>query len=401
MIASFGAIPVVARHCGSQQWAGLAIGLSVGACAAIFVNYGWSLTGPSAVAQSDWDERRRLYADSLAVRSLVFALVAPPAILLATFLAPAAGRSLSAIAAAGSTFNGMSIAWYCIGMGEPAAIAIFELFPRILAAVVAAGCIGLGGPVELFPATQFVAVAAGVGTHAGMTLRRESAHPRGHLPKRLGSLLVRGFPAMVVEGAAGLYASAAAAIVSTQAAPASVSSYSSGDRLYRIGLSGLSAVSNANQSWIAETTGATRGRRALRSMVALSLAGAMGMITLAWIGTPASHLIFGPHFIKPSTSLAFGICFFAVAVNTGQARFVLAPSGRTRELMIGTFAGAATGVPAIALGAGMAGAAGAAFGLAVSQVVVCATLAYPTARVLKSLYRENADQELVGTEARD
>jgi O-antigen/teichoic acid export membrane protein len=369
-IAPFLVLPVAARLSSEQEWAAIALGQSVGGLLAIFVSLGWNLTGPSLVALTHPDDRADLYIESLLSRGFALVVGVPVASVVSSLLAPADQAPLAVATSLAMLSAGIGIEWYCVGVGSWLDMAKFDLFPRFVSSAIAVAVLLATGEVIFYP----VLVGAGslVGVAAFTVRQFDDVEVRQHLAlARLLVALRRSGPAFLTEVAGATYSTGSVALVSASTNFSEVAMYSSGDRLYRLSLQSIVALSRALQGWVVTATGVNRNRVA----VALGAYGALGLLggaTLGIVGPWASRLLFGERLgVDTATALAFGIAFMAIACNTALGRLLLVPSGNVRAVMASTFVGAAVGVPTVVAGSHVWGASGGAGGLAFSQAVVC------------------------------
>ncbi|GAA4753760.1 hypothetical protein GCM10025783_28340 [Amnibacterium soli] len=367
-LTPFLVLPVISRVGGPTGWAAIGVGQSLGSFAAVFAIGGWSLYGPARVASGRAEDQRAVYRTSVAGRALLYLAAVPLLYLVSVLIVPAPEVMLAFGTAAAFALAGLSPAWYAIGVGRPGLIAKYELGPKSVSALVAAGLVALTGGVWIYP----VLVAAGtVGGIVAMQ-RFEVRSPIGfrsvvHAARGLWSDRSAAFAVL----AGGVYSTIPVAVVGALAPVADVARYSSGDRLYRIGLLAIVALSNALQGWVAERGGSVvrRGARSLQAHTALGLAGGAALAGL----TPAvSTVLFGAQLAATwPTAIGYGVAFCAVSINTSIGGHILVPHGRARMVLASTIAGAVTGLLAMGALIPRVGAPGGAIGLAIGEVVVC------------------------------
>ncbi|MBM0126854.1 hypothetical protein [Pimelobacter simplex] len=359
-------LAVLARHVAAAEWAAVALGQSVGLLAALVVSCGWTLVGPSAVAVATAAERRGLYESALRSRTAVLAASLPLAVATGWLILPAGGRGLGLAVLAAMMLTGLSPRWFLVGTGDAGQLLRFEGGPIVVANLAAALALVLGAPVIVYPTA--LAVAA-VGAVAAFTARVRRQLPSG-ATERPGDRRTR-VAATATEVVGGVYSTANVALVATQVTVAAVAGYASGWRLYQWGMVVLVGVCQALQGWVAVEPSA-RPRRFRIALAAHAALGLLGLLAFAVVGGPLTELLFGSDLRVPEdVSIALGLAFFFLSLNTSLGRHVLATSRRVRELLVSTVLGAAVGVPAVLLLSAAHGAAGGAVGLAGAEAVVC------------------------------
>lgn len=377
-------LPVISRAATTAEWSALAVGQSIGLVASLVVGYGWPVLGPPRAAQAGASERRELYADSLVSRLLVLSVVGPVVSVLAWFSSPGEGSAqvLCALTALGQAAVGLSISWYCIGVGAPAKIARYEVLPRALGAVAAAGLVLLTQWLWLYPLALLLSVVGGVSVFSRVTLR--GFHRRRHGTSALRSMLRRQTPPTLIEVSAGSYTMGGGFLASLVTEPRQIAEFGSADRLNQISLQAIVAVGNALSPWVAESHGSQFVRRARLALAAHTTLGVIGLVGIAALGPWVSALLFGERLaVGRATATAFGAYFLFVSLQTVLARHILVSRGRVRVVLMATLLGAGLGVPAVIFGARAFGAAGAATGLALGELAICLVLVGPAVLTLR------------------
>ncbi|WP_210480599.1 lipopolysaccharide biosynthesis protein [Naasia sp. SYSU D00948] len=386
-LAPFVLLPLVARTGGVDGWTAVSIGQSVGMTAGVVVSYGWTLSGPSRLARAAFEDRPALYADSVLSRLLLLIVVSPIAAWVSGALTAREDGLAMAVAVA-FTLGGLSPAWYSIGLGRPSYIARYEVLPRTIAVAALLVLIPLTGELLLYPLLLALATVGGVIAYS---------HRIGRLSRRL--LRRNAFAALRSDWvsastvvAASAYSSTSVALLGVTSPASAVAGYSSGEKIYRLGLLAVQALSNSLQAWVAEQRPQGLTRRMLYALAAHVALGASGLAGLALVGPPVAALLFGPDLApEPATMVYLGLAYLAVAANTATGRLILVPLGLTRHVLLSTLAGAATGVVAILSLSAMFGESGAAAGLAVGEAAV--VLVQAGAILLRVRTRRTGEQE--------
>lgn len=369
LIAPFILLPLIARIGGAEGWASVAIGQSVGAFAAICISFGWGLTGPSDVAAAPDSDRARIYAVSFAARVVLFVLIAPAACFLTWVLVPEGYKAEGVAMTATLALGGLSPAWYCVGIGRPSLIAIFEVVPRLCATGLAAFLLVSTHSIFLYPTVM------AAGTLVGLLVfnSRQLSPSSGRFPIREGiRTLGRQRHAAAAGLISGAYSSTPVSIVGAFAETQAVAAFASGEKLYRLGLYAVMALGNTFQGWVAESRGNSTVRRMKLAVTSHAALGLIGMASLGFLGPVTSGLLFGSEVQATGVVCwGYGLAFFAVSLTTALGKHVLVPLGQTKIVLQSTVLGASIGVPALAILAAAPGGGGGSWGLAIGELCVC------------------------------
>lgn len=367
LITPFLFLPLLARIAGADSWLAIAVGQSAGAFAALVISLGYNTVGPTLVARAAPADRAEVLRESLPVRLALAAPAAAIAMVVAVLVAPAGHGLEAALMALALALSGLSAAWFMVGLGRASLIVGYELAPRIVATLAAAGLLVATGVVLWYPVLLIAAALVGTSAYLVRTLGLSKLRPR----RGDASRMVRAnASAMAIELAGGAYNSLAVTFVGAAANVGQAAAYVSGDKFYRMSQYAASALGNAAQGWVVDDGGtrfAARARRAVLAHVALGLLAFAAFATLApWL----TGVLFGSEVaIDQWTALGFGVASFGIATGTALGRVVLVGLGARRDFLVCVLLGAAVGVPAILVLAGLHGAAGGAWGLAIGEMV--------------------------------
>ncbi|CAD5993140.1 polysaccharide biosynthesis protein [Agreia sp. COWG] len=376
-------LPIVAGIVGGDGVSSVISGQSIGTFAATALMWGWNVDGPVAIARAtNPSDRAIVYLRSVRTRIVLLVLVLPLVSVVAAAVAVPAFRVEAVSMALATALVGMSPAWFCIGLGQPKLLALYDTIPRFVATLLS---------VPLLLATQqvwsYTVVLAGATLVSLILFHRRFSAGGVWLPTPLRGALrdlrAQGHTAGI-SMAGSAYASTPAPIATATTSPAASGSLSTADTLYRFGLFTVIALGNAFQSWTIEPGIANRRQRhavALWSHVGLGLA---GLVILLAAGPWVSELLFaGQARASVEVCLYYGIAFFFLSVGTPLMRNVLIPAGRQPLVLRWTLASAVLGIAAM-LVAGLSGHAPLiALGMALSEAVLCAGLAVPAFRELR------------------
>ena len=389
LITPFLFLPILARVAGADAWVAIAVSQSIGAFVALFISLGYNTVGPALVALAPANERPKLLATSIRVRSIILVPGAIVAAVLAALIAPESNRLEAAIMAIAISLSGMSSSWFMIGLGRASLIALYEIVPRIVATLAAVPFLLVLGQVIWYPALLLVASVVSVAAYSLRTVGLRTLVDRRS--GEFGRVWQHNRAAATTELASGAYNSLAVTFVSLVAPASQTARYVSADKLYKIGQYSVSALGNALQGWVVEDARRHFARRVRRSLLlhfALGLAGLVGFIALGpWL----SAVLFGDVVsIDLATAVGFGFSTLFISLGTSLGRITLVGLGARREYMISVLLAAAIGIPAVLVLASQFGAAGGAWGLAIGEFVSVTAQSIFVASKWKAAAREVA-----------
>jgi O-antigen/teichoic acid export membrane protein len=369
LVGQLSLIPVIASVGGAQGWAAVALGQALGGGAATIMQYGWGFTGPTRLAPLPQHDRGRLLWVSILSRLIVAAVLLPLTAAVAAALAPQGHRLLAGLTSVALAMMGMSALWFFVGTGRPGQAARYETLPRLLTLLLAALVVlvtqdAIWYPV-LFLAGQLVATTWLVSRLGVVSLgRRTWAEAFGALRSHRTAAATDVLFAIGQAVPTGILAAVA---------PGALATFAAGDRVQRLGQSGVQPLFNAFQGWVCEATGngaAARMRLAVATTGACGLAGATGFA----VGLPlVDHLLFaGEVTVGYGVSVFFGLSLALYALTSSINFTVLAPAGLTGDIFRSTAVGGLVVVLAISTLPHHFGAAGGAASVAAAQAAALA-----------------------------
>ncbi len=368
LITPFLFLPILARVAGADAWVAIAVSQSIGAFVALFISLGYNTVGPALVALAPANERPKLLATSIRVRSMILVPGAIVAAVLAALIAPESNRLEAAIMAIAIALSGMSSSWFMIGLGRASLIALYEIVPRIVATLAAVPFLIVLGQVIWYPALLLVASVVSVAAYSLRTVGLRTLVDRRS--GEFGRVWQHNRAAATTELASGAYNSLAVTFVSLVAPAAQTARYVSGDKLYRIGQYSVSALGNSLQGWVVEDARRHFTRRARRSFLLHFALGFAGLVMFVTLGPWLSAMLFGDVVaIDLATAAGFGFATLFIALGTTLGRITLVGLSARREFMTSVLLAAAIGIPAVLVLASQFGAAGGAWGLAIGEFV--------------------------------
>lgn len=376
-------LPLLARVLTPNEWTSLLAGQAIGAFASTVIMFGWGQSGQARIALSRTStEPKQIYAESLRSRALVFSVVAPAASLLTWIIADRESALLATSMCLASTTFGFSMAWYGIGSGRAALVALYDAVPKLLAAGAAVGLVLLTGNPATYPLMVAVMNVGAIIVFNRRTFGEYVPRPRAG-SRATGSADWRLAISSVLGSS---YASAPlpiAAAIGGAAAPGVASM----DRLYRYGVLALTAFSSATHAWTLsdDSVESRRQKVTLTLHVVVGLCGALG---IAILGRPVAILLFGED-LSPSLAAvaAYGAAFAFVATNSTLVQNVLIPHKRSGLVVIATVVSATVGLPLMAIFGVMFGADAVPVALALSELLCLAILVGPALLTISRLNR--------------
>lgn len=367
LLAPFIFLPVLARLAGDESWVAIALGQSVGGFAALVASLGYATLAPPRVAVASEQERRRILATSIHTRTPVWLVIAVIAVVVSIAITPDLARTEAALMAVAMSLAALAPTWFWIGVGKVKPILWLEVAPRMLASIGATGILLAGGPVIWYPVLLLLAmlVAPVVVTWrvAGAEVLRVS---RPEI-KTIAKLHPSG---LIAEAAGGAYSALAVTIVTAVTPLGQAARYVSGDKAFRIGQYSVSALGNALQGWVVQ---AQPGRLAVRLKTAVGLhaaLGSIGMVAFGALGPWLTRVLFGDSVaISSGIAWGFGVAFLGISLGTACGRVGLVALGAPKVFMACVVGASALGVAGLVVGGLNWGAAGAAWGMGVTELL--------------------------------
>lgn len=365
-------VPLLVRSLGADGWASIAIGMSVGAAGSIIVSWGWGLVGPAEVAKATVHEASEIYSVSFAMRAFLSLPVGGVVFAIAQALDQSPHGVSAGLMAIATAIGGLSPAWYFVGVGRAAGVALWDTAPRLLSAALSIPILILL-PDGTWYAVLNLIVCGGTWVAAGLALGR---------PGRLKSFAeyrtrvadaLRDQWSITLSGIiSGGYTSLTVAIVGGVNFSA-VASFAAADRFRAMAKQGEMSVANGLQAWVGSANPSQQSGRMMRSVTLMATAGFIAGGIFA-IGMPlAAPLLLGSAVhVDPLTCAFMGLALFMTGISISASLHVLAPLRRRHTISIATTIGAVVGVPVVAFGGAWFGSAGASAGLALAEMVVVA-----------------------------
>lgn len=375
-------VPVIVRLVGVEGWVGLSLGYAIGAAAAIAINYGWPITGPSRLAAATEAEAAAAFYESLIMRATVALPVLAIAVLASSILTPAGHRGLAVAMTVAMASSGMASNWYYIGRGQPNGILHYEAVPKLVATLVTIPLVHFTHIAVLYPVLLLCGTLGGVYVSARRILagHKGTTHLAPGLKSRFASYGLVAASGIVGAGYTSL------ALPITQIAGTSlvqVANLAGSLRLRSMTQAGIAAGTSALQGWVSEQDQVLTRRRRMRvALLTNAGLGALAGLLLFLAGPLISTFLFGDAVEMSYTLSALtGLACVPYALSASLSFHILAPLGRTRSVASSRVLATAIGVPLIFVMTRQSGANGAAGAILISESVVVVLQALTVYRV--------------------
>lgn len=364
------AVPVIIAGAGAQLWGVQAAVQTAATLFGVFVSFGWGTTGAAEIAALSPDRRPQEYANSLVSRAYLAIIVYPVMVSVMGILNP---NNLPLVAVGSATFlmPFLGASWYFVGEARPARLFWLDGFPQTLGVAVSVVVMLLTRDLVAVLATQLVFNLSSVILSARRVMKSVPVAPTFHLsPRTAFARLAHQRHAVATSATAGLYVSMPLLVVNA-VAPASLSLYAMGDKLFRFALTAFAPFLQLIQGWLPEGGPENLSHRIRQAARMTPVVGAAGGAAIIVLGPPAAAIL-SAHRIDFTLALAvpFGVIFAAVAVTQVVGLACLVQLRATRALAQSTLVGAISGIPLILIGAVSFGAVGVAWALAISELAV-------------------------------
>ena len=375
-------IPVISGFVGGEGISSVISGQAIGTFAATVLMWGWNVDGPVAVARAaSSSDRAGVYLRSIRTRLILLVLTVPAAAAVAAIVAVPAFRWEAVAMTCAVAFAGMSPSWFCIGVGQPRLLAVYDTVPRFVATALAVPVLLISHQLWFY--TGLLAAT----TLASLIVFHRTYSPGGNWWPRDFRGAVRELGAQGrtagISLAGNAYASTPAPIATASTAPAASSSLATADTLYRFGLFTVVALGNAFQGWTLERGASGRRRRHLAAIWSHIGLGVIGAAVLTVAGPFVSSLLFaGQAQATTELCLYYGLAFLFLSASTPFIRNLLIPAGQQGLVLRWTLISAVFGVAAMIYAGSIGNAPGIALGMALSEAILFVTLLIPGSKLL-------------------
>lgn len=348
------AIPLLTISVGRETWGLIYLAQTVGQIGGVAVAFGWGATGPAIVAATPQAARAPLFRQSLAIRSVLFLVVAPLAVT-AMLLLTRGDVALSVLGGIVYLIPLLGAGWYFVGEGKPMRLLLWDAVPGIAGTVTGVIAAVVTNDPTPFLICQGLGYVCAVTASALVVLRgpRDPATDPSTL-KSWRQTLSDQRSGVATSATATLYAGLPVIAVSWFMPASLQATFSLAHVLYRYCTIAFTPIQQFFQSWVPADPGHLL-RRVRTAAIAAASIGALGGTLLAALGPFASRLLdrSAGGGIGFELSLPFGVAIAAVCASAVIGLACLVALGRTRDVAISTVAGAIVGAPLILLAASM------------------------------------------------
>jgi len=389
VLAPLAALPVVIRLIGTSGWVALSLGYAIGAAAAVGVNFGWQVAGPSRVAGEPHSVSARVFVESLFVRVGIAIPALGVAATASMLLAAPSHRTLAGLMAIAMAVNGLTSNWYYIGKGKPDGIWKYESLPKFLATAATIPIVYFTRVPTLYPILLLAATVIGVVFSSREIIGNYTGplRPEPGLSERIRSYGLLAAAAVLGAGYTNL------AVPITQTAGASlndVANFSGGMRLRSMTQLATAAWTTALQGWVSEPRVRAAALQRMRVALVSTTAIGCGTALLVFVTGPyLGRLIFGnAATISFTLSGLTGLACVPQAIASSLSFHVLAPLGKAPVVAISRMVATVIGVPAIFWMSRVGGAEGASLAILMAETAVAGIQAIAAYRALRGARAE-------------
>lgn len=382
------ATPIIARLAG-DGWSSIVTAMSIGTFGMSATTWGWSFIGPARVAQAPLAERPGIYAESIRSRLLMSLIVMPLVILATALLATPSMRWQAVLIACAFTLGGMSPQWYCIGVGKPTLLGIFDTLPRVIGTVISVPIMVWTGSILPYPLALIAVMSVTFWLFPHFIFKHgDTAQPFPHFTWSQAWASIQSMTSVASTNLIGVaYAYAPVPLATAMLSSLTSSQFASGDQLYRYALFAVTALGNALQGWTLEIEGLPGRRRQTAAIVLHSLLALLGGGALMALGPWASGLLFGQS-VATSFPIAiwYGVAFIFICASTPFLRNLLIPNDGQRLVLVATGVSAVVGLGIMFFGGFNNHAATISAGMAISEALILGIAFVPALRTLNRRY---------------
>ncbi len=369
-------IPALIFASGPLGWSFVAIGQSFGIIAAVFIGYGWALTGPATIAGMDIRLQVSEFRRSIIARCLI-GIPSVAVGLLLLWLAFPDSLSVSAVSLLATALSGLSSNWFYVALARPYALLCTETLPRTVATVTASTLLYLGSDVLTALVLQccgmvFSVLCALLFTAA---LRRSAD---GLLPEGNDSLGVVAIGESLREQSNGMLSSLVSVVYMSAPimivgflAPAALPAFALADKIQKQFMSAVAPVVSVAQGWVPTGVGKPEVvRRSQKAFVGAGLLSIAACLGTGLVGPPLWTLLAGGQIeVNPALILSLSALCGAILWERLIGRACLVPLGGSGALVIASSVGSLVGVLSVVVLVSRLGASGGLIGVLVGLLI--------------------------------
>jgi O-antigen/teichoic acid export membrane protein len=364
-------VPVTIYIAGADEWGAIAVGQSIGSIATIFVALGWGYNGPSLIARATGIDKRIIAINSVVARLIAAPLITLAAAFFAFTLAPTVPWA-AVIASITVSLGGLGMAWYFVGDGHPKKMFLLDGVPRWAGNLLGVAALFISHDIYLF---LWIQLAGGLFASAISTINVLSGGPS--TPPGAWSIrsAFRGVRSQLYAGITVVTATSFASLptlVIAALSPSNVPIYALGERLVRFALMSITPFLQWAQGWVPKSSPTRPRAWRIKWATRVSFFAAIPLgLVVALVGPFAGHVLSAGVVELPLIlTVAFGIAVATSVISRVVGMACLLALGEDRAVAISAVLGAVVGTPLLFFLVINAGATGAAFSLALSEVIV-------------------------------
>jgi O-antigen/teichoic acid export membrane protein len=341
--------PLVVIALGAHEWAGLAVGFSVGSLLAIFVSFGWGAIGPTTVALLNEDERGQYFADSVSTRFylLIAALIVVAPIM--WLVTPVGVASLApTLYATTPLIMAMGAPWFFVGTQQAGRLFLLDTMPNALGTLL--GALAL----LAYPAAWVFAGINVLGAMISVILTYRSVLSRhgGQLNFSARPAVRRlrtGASAVMVVACSSAYTIAPLLLVSATSPASGTTLFAAADRIQKYASKFLGVFTQVAQGYVPSGGNSDEIARRARISILLSvlIATFAGVTFCTLLPFVAGIYTAGKVDIGFTLASAFACTLAAVLVSGVVGLACLTAIGRVDLVAKSTLFGSLLGVPVL------------------------------------------------------
>lgn len=391
-VVSLATVPFVVVYAGTDSWAAVAVGQSLGAIVGIFTLLGWVQNGPTEVARASAADRGSYFARSVYVRCLSL-VVTVPVVVVASLLLGTAHVGLCVLSALTILVMNLGGSWFFVGEGNPFGLFFFETLPKAVGVAAGTVALALGAAPVVYGWLGLAGAVCAVAVSWIDVFRRNPrdgyVRPSVRGVVRIVTAQKHGIGTAVLSA---VYLSAPLLIVQSLFAGATAT-FALADKIKQQAMTAYRPASQVAQGWTPKA-GRTEMHRRVQAVAKWILPLALAaMLSFSAFGPVASHLLSGGRIqIGWGMAVAFGIAFGMNIISLTVGVACLVPLGRESAIT----ASATIGLVTFAVSAGPAGlllgGVGIAWAVAFGQSAVAAYQLAVFTTHMRRLSREKSNE---------
>lgn len=265
-------VPITFSVLGPEVWGSLAAAQSAGLILAVFVAWGWSVTGPAQIALLGERARVLFFARASMARLWLLGFAIPLILATSTVMFP--GQWLVAFLwMLNAVLTYLLPQWFYVGMGSPKKVFNWIVLPTNLTNLACILLLALSKDVLLYSLAQTSTTAVTLGL-ASAQIWRKLGHKVTATPGSILRYLNTGIDGLLNSAASSICLYAPVVIV-LGLAPTQAPTFAIADKLLRYARSSLSTITQWAQSYVPSGNNAGLGNRARHAIRVSSLGGAI------------------------------------------------------------------------------------------------------------------------------